>query len=106
MSRCPVDETGRNSVIPSIIPSTTMTNQSGIPVETKRVGKNQAAKGTGRQRHRESGCTPIAAFSRSAITYPLSSLFFFLAEHRAQPALGIIFSLADLELAEHRVPSD
>src|ERR1039458_4951808 len=86
MSRWPVEETGRNSVMPSTIPSRITAIQSGIAWLDAKNRQKTSLKCPGRG--------------------PLKSLLLLLPEHGANSRLGSLAPLAHLQLAENRVPAD
>src|SRR5215471_17392688 len=113
-SKCPVEETGRNSVIPSIKPSNAAAIQSGIgwlDGKFDRMTSRKAPEGTEGRNEKQGNLTwaarhrPFPSEERRRLKKWKRRLSP-LAEHRSERALGIFVPLADLQLSQDGMPAD
>src|SRR2546425_9207359 len=91
ISKWPVEETGRNSVIPSIIPSRMTVIQSGIHRRNREKFQMTSSKRV----------TGIDTRHSSHVTRELLS-----AKHSGEGGFGFIFAAAHLQLAKDGMPAN
>src|SRR6185369_3877868 len=105
MSKWPVEDTGRNSVTPSIIPSRTAVNKSC----TGRLDDKTAAMTRGKcgwgLKDESVGCLDSwVLYSKYPNTQITKCLRLLPSEQRGEKSLSFKLALLDLELAEQRLP--
>src|SRR5436309_16115422 len=93
IKRWPVEEIGKNSVIPSMIPSKMTLTQSGIHGRNR--GKFQMTSSKGVSSDRQAAIGHSSHVTRHSLS----------AEHSSEARFGFILAAAHLQLAKDSVPA-